>query len=167
MIKKWLVASSVVISGLLTSVSAQAAGNIAFVEVSRILQSAPQVETIKEKIKKEFGPRDNEMVAQQKQIQKLQEKLVRDGAIMSDEEAKRLEKDILTRSRKLKTSKGEFQEDLALRQNEELNKLRKVIAEVIVEIAKKDGYDIVLEGGVVWAKDEINITDKVLKKLKK
>ncbi len=85
---------------------------------------------------------------------------------MKEAERSRLERDVLSRRRKLKSSQAEFQEDLTLRQNEELGKLRKQIAEIIITVAKKNGYDIVLESGVIWADKKINITDKVIKALK-
>ena len=84
---------------------------------------------------------------------------------LSEAERSRLERDILSRRRKLKSSQAEFQEDLTLRQNEELGKLRKQVAEVIIGVAKKNGYDLVLESGVIWADNKINITDKVIKAL--
>jgi len=144
-----------------------AATNIAYVEVGKVLQGSPQVKAIKEKIRREFSKRDDQLVAEQKKLKKLKEKLQRDSSIMSDAEVKRLERDIIARTRKLKNAQSEFQEDLALRQNEELSKLRKVIAEVIVKVAKKGGYDMVLESGVVWANDKVNITGQVQQELKK
>ena len=146
-----------------TAVFAEA--NVAFVEVSRVLKEAPQVVAVREALKKEFARRDEELVAQQKQVKRLEEKLQRDGAIMSEAESKRLERDIISRSRKLKNEQAAFQEDLSLRQNEELGKLRKVIAEVIGDVAKQEKLDLVFESGVVFASDQVNITDKVLKEL--
>lgn len=143
-----------------------AATKIAFVEVGRVLKDSPKVKAVQEKIRKEFAHRDDQLVAEAKQLQKLKEKLAKDSAIMSDAEVKRLERDVLSRTRKLKNSQSEFQEDVTLRQNEELGKLRKEIAEVIIDVAKKGGYDLVLESGVVWAAPKINITDQVLKTLK-
>lgn len=147
--------------------AAFAASKIAYVEVGKVLQESPQVKAVKEKIRKEFSKRDDQLVSEQKKLRKLKEKLQRDASIMSEAEGKRLERDIIARTRKLKNAQSEFQEDLALRQNEELGKLRKVIAEVIVKVAKKGGYDLVLESGVIWANDKINITKQVLKELKK
>jgi outer membrane protein len=147
--------------------AALSATKIAYVEVGKVLQESPQVKAVKDKIRKEFAKRDDQLVAEQKKLKKLKEKLSRDGSIMSEAERKRLERDIIARTRKLKNAQSEFQEDLALRQNEELGKLRKVIAEVIVKVAKKGGYDLVLESGVVWANDKVNITTQVLKELKK
>jgi outer membrane protein len=146
--------------------AAAAEYKIAFVEVPRLLRDAPQVEAVRNKLKQEFSRRNDDLVAQQQQMRQLQEKLQRDGAIMSDSETKRLERDIVSRQRKLKAAQTEFQEDLSLRQNEELGKLRRVIGEVIVEVAKEEQVDLVLESGVVYASDRADITDKVLQRLK-
>lgn len=150
---------------LLASSLVSAETRIAFVEVARLLKDAPQVQQVRQKLKSEFSRRDNELVAQQKQLKKLEENLARDGSIMSESELKKLERDIIARRRKLKSEETAFQEDLALRQNEELGKLRKVIAEVIIDVAQKDNIDLVLESGVIWASDRINITDSVLGRL--
>ncbi len=167
MMKKMPVLALLALFLVSLSGAALSATKIAYVEVGKVLQESPQVKAVKEKIRKEFAKRDDQLVAEQKKLKKLKEKLARDGSIMSEAERKRLERDIIARTRKLKNAQSEFQEDLALRQNEELGKLRKVIAEVIVKVAKKGGYDIVLESGVVWANDKVNITPQVLKELKK
>lgn len=146
--------------------SALAATKVGYVEVAKVLQASPQVKSIKERIRKEFAKRDDQLVAEQKKLKKLKEKLQRDAAIMSEAEAKRLERDIIARTRKLKNAQSEFQEDLALRQNEELARLRKVISEVVIKVAKRGGYDMILESGVVWAADKVNITSQVIKELK-
>lgn len=146
--------------------AAAAEYKIAFVEVPRLLRDAPQVEAVRDKLKKEFSRRNDDLVASQNQIVKLGEKLSRDASIMSDSEAKRLERDIISRQRKQKSAQNEFQEDLALRQNEELGKLRKVIGEIIVQVAKESQFDLVLESGVVYASDRANITDTVLERLR-
>lgn len=167
MLKKVTLFSLLALSLVTMSGAVLAASKIAYVEVGKVLQDSPQVKAVKEKIRKEFSKRDDQLVAEQKKLKKLKEKLKRDGSIMSEAEVKRLERDIIARTRKLKNAQSEFQEDLALRQNEELAKLRKAIAEVIVKVAKKGGYDLVLESGVVWANDKVNITKQVLKELKK
>jgi len=140
---------------------------IAFVEVPKLLQEAPQVAAVRDALKKEFSRRDQDLVALQGDIKKTEEKLQRDGAILSDAETQRLERDLVAKQRKLKTAQNEFQEELSVRQNEELNKLRRQIAEVIIEVAKEDSLDLVLETGVVYASDRANVTEKVLERLKK
>ncbi len=167
MIKTKTVVTALMLVFLLASGSAMAATKVGYVEVAKVLQASPQVKAIKERIRREFAKRDDQLVAEQKKLKKLKEKLARDAAIMSEAESKRLERDIIARTRKLKNAQSEFQEDLALRQNEELVKLRKVISEVVIKVAKRGGYDMILESGVVWAADKVNITNQVIKELKK
>jgi outer membrane protein len=162
-----LAAAAAVLALLATAAVPAAEGfRAAFVEVPRLLQDAPQVAAVRENLKKEFARRDKDLVALQGEIKKIEEKLQRDGAILSDAETQRLERDLVGKQRKLKTAQNEFQEELSLRQNEELNKLRRQIAEVIIEVSKEDGLDLVLETGVVFASDRANITEKVLERLK-
>ena len=82
------------LTGLLAAFALFTAGQVSaetykvsFVEVARLMRDAPQVEAVRKRLKKEFSRRDEELVAQQKQVKKLEEKLQRDGAIMSEAEA--------------------------------------------------------------------------------
>jgi len=140
---------------------------IGFVEVARLLSKSPQIAAVRDKLKNEFSRRDKELLAQSKQIKTLTDRLNRDGAVLSKSEAAKLEKDIVSRRRKLKNAQSAFQEDLSLRQNEELQKIRKQISEVIQSISKDGKFDLVLESGVVYASDRANITSKVLDRMKK
>jgi outer membrane protein len=140
---------------------------VAFVEVPRLLQDAPQVAAVRDNLKKEFSRRDNDLVALQNEIKKLEQKLQRDASAMSEAETQKVERELVSKQRKLKNAQSEFQEELSLRQNEELNKLRRQIAEVIIEVAKEDNLDLVLETGVVYASNRSNITDKVLERLQR
>jgi outer membrane protein len=59
----------------------------------------------------------------------------------------------------------EFQEDVQLRQNEELQKVQKAIYESVRSYAKAQGYDIVLAGAVVYNSESVDITSQVLSSL--
>ena len=64
--------------------SVQAADvKVGFVNVARILEKAPQAETAKIALEKEFSPRNKRLLASQKVIKKLDEKLARDAKLMS------------------------------------------------------------------------------------
>ena len=139
---------------------------IGFIDTGRVLESSPQAEAAQKRLEKEFSPRDKEIVAAQKKVVKLEEKLTRDGAIMSDVERRRLERDILTQKRDLKRAGEEAREDFNIRRNEEFDKVRRQVRKVIVDIAEKKKFDLILEGGVVFASDQVNITDEVIKQLK-
>ncbi|MEW8193112.1 MAG: OmpH family outer membrane protein, partial [Candidatus Thiodiazotropha sp.] len=139
---------------------------IGFVNATKVFEESPQYKEARERLQTEFSRREKDLLASQKQLKQLEEKLQRDGSVMSESEVKRLERDILSRSRKLKNAQTEFREDLNLRQNEEFKKLRQQVREVIREVGKSEKIDLIVSDGVVYFSKKIDISDKVLEKLR-
>jgi len=139
---------------------------VAVVNVVRLQTEAPQVAEVRERIKAEFLVREAKTSAQQEQIKQLEQKLLRDRASMSDAESKSLQRDIRSRTLRLENAKEELESDRRLRLSEEMDHLRRVLSEVIAEVAKTEKLDIVLESGVTWASERANITDKVLARMR-
>lgn len=139
---------------------------IGFVNATKVFEESPQYKSARERLQTEFSRREKDLLASQKQLKQLKEKLQRDGSVMSESEVKRLERDILSRSRKLKNAQTEFREDLNLRQNEEFKKLRQQVREVIREVGKSEKIDLIVSDGVVYFSKKIDISDKVLEKLR-
>lgn len=148
---------------LLLSLGATASDlRVAVVNPLRLQSEAPQVAQMRDKIRLEFSVREAKTQAQQDQITQLEEKLLRDRERMSEIEAKSLQRDIRSRTLRLENAKEELESDRRLRLNEEMDRLRRILAEVVAEVAKKEQLDIVLESGVAWASERADITDKVL-----
>jgi len=138
---------------------------VGFVNIPAVLEKAPQAEKAKKRLEKEFSPRDKQLVAQQKEIQSLDEKLTKDAAVMGESARVNLEKDILNKKRDAKRAQQEFSEDFNVRRNEELGKLQRRIVEAIREIAKDQNFDLLLTDGVIYASDKIDVTSQVQQKL--
>ena len=138
---------------------------IGFVDTVKLMESAPQAKAAQSKIEKEFAPREKELVALQRQIKTKEDKLTRDGAVMSESERSKLEREILSKRRDLKRTQEEFRDDLNIRRNEVLAKLQKDMYEAVVTLAKEQKFDLIMSQGVVYSSDKIDITDSVLKKL--
>lgn len=85
---------------------------------------------------------------------------------MSDDERRKLERDILGQKRETKRARDEFTEDFNIRRNEELAKMQREIALSIVSLAKEKGYDLILENGVIYASERVDITNEVIARLK-
>jgi len=164
-LKKFILILLVIGSFGLTNSLWAAELKIGVVNVSKILKEAPQAKRLSKSLETEFKRRSQDLTTKQKQLKKLEEKLGRDGAIMSEAEVKRLETDIRSRRRKLKAALDEFREDLNLRRNEELNKLSRVVTEVIHQLGEDEKIDLILENPI-YASARINLTEKVLKRLK-
>jgi len=138
---------------------------IGFVNIPAVLEKAPQAEKAKKRLEMEFSPRDKQLLAQQKEIQSKEERMTRDGTVMSESERNNLEKEILNKKRDAKRSQQEFSEDFNARRNEELGKLQSRIVEAIRLIAKDQNFDLLLTDGVIYASEQIDVTAQVQQKL--
>jgi outer membrane protein len=140
---------------------------IGFVNVPKVLEKAPQAEKAKQRLEKEFAPRDKQLVSQQQEVIKLEEKYNKDASVMGDAAKRKLETEIIAKKRDALRAQKEFSEDFNSRRNEELQKLQRRIIDAIKELAKEEGYDLLLTDGVIYSNDEIDVTAKVQSKLSK
>lgn len=152
---------------LLLAASAGAAQDlkIAVIDPNRIVEESPQYEEARQTLSSEVADREADLLDQQEAIDRLEEKLERDGALMSEEEVKRLQNDIRARKRRLRYAKAEFQEDFALRQSELRTKLVKQVEEVVRQIAKEQDIDLIMSEGVVYFSERIDISADVVERL--
>jgi outer membrane protein len=139
---------------------------IGVVNVPRVIEAAPQSDTARKKLEKEFATRDRDLVAAQKDLKELEDRLQKDGAIMSETERGRIERDIVNKRRDLKRDTQEFQEDVNFRRNEEMAKIQQDIAEAIVAFGKGNGFDVILGNGVLYMDEKHDVTDALIEKLK-
>jgi outer membrane protein len=151
---------------LATPASYAADLKIGVVNAGVVLDKSPQKAAALARLEKEFSARSKSLEAKHKALRAAQEKLNKDGAILSADQRRDKERDLLSDQRELQRLQDEYSEDLSIRRNEELRKLEKDIAETIVDLAKKESYDMVLYQGVIFASDKVDLTNKVLEMLK-
>lgn len=146
--------------------SGNAPHKFAFVNVSRILKFTPQVKAIEAILKEGYEKREAELNLRKELLNQLKKELKSQRNTQEITLRTELERDILIKARRLKTSRIEMEEDIALQKNEEMNRLRLLIAEVIESIAKEQNIDMVFEAGVVYVSDRVDISDQILQRLK-
>ncbi len=140
---------------------------IGVVDPTRVVEQSPQYEAARAQLEKEVSEREQKLAGQQQQVLELQNKLESDSALMSQDEIARLQTDIRNRDRKVKYAQAEFREDFALRQNELRTKLAKQVEEVVAELAREENIDLILSEGLVYYSKRIDISDKVIDRLRK
>ncbi len=147
---------------------AQAADyKIAVVNPAKVLESSPQYDAALSKLEKEFEPKNRDLISIQKDVKQMMEQLEKDGAIMSVKEKQDLEREVVFKRQKLKSGQDELRVQLNLRRNEELGQLQKEILNSIQTVAKEENFDLVIGNGIFYASDRIDITQKVIDRLKK
>ncbi|RMG29204.1 MAG: OmpH family outer membrane protein [Gammaproteobacteria bacterium] len=154
-------------AALLLPVLARADVRIGFVNTVKLMEKAPQAKAAIAKIEAEFAPREKEIVALQREIKKMEEKLSKEGPLLSEEKRHQAERKLITKRRELKRRQDEFREDLNIRRNEELSRLQKQLYNAIVKFAKEEHYDLIVSEGVVYAGKRVDVTDRLLERLRK
>lgn len=147
--------------------AALAATSIAVVNSARLIKESPQAEAARARLKSEFADRRVALKSMQKDLVQEAQKLQRDKSVMSSSELTKEQNDLRQKQLAFKHKQDDYNQDVSKREKEEFNKLRKDIYDVIVRVAKSSHYDLVLSEGVVYAADKINITDKILARLKR
>nr|WP_026181561.1 OmpH family outer membrane protein [Thioalkalivibrio sp. ALJ7] len=164
--RSWMTAVAavaLVATGWLAVPAVAGAQNVAFVTMNRILEDSPQAEEAMRELEREFSPRDSELVAEREELQRLRDRLERDGDLMNPSERADLEREFSQRSREFRRAQESFSEDLNVRRNEELAKLQRRINDAIVDLARERDIDLILtERNVLYASDRIDITDDIL-----
>ncbi len=136
---------------------------IGVVNVPLLMDRAPQTKAAMDALEEEFAPRQREFAARAKELEELTAKLQRDAAVMGETERRNADKQLRDLQRDVARLQTEFQEDLNLRQNEELGNLQRSILAQVQLYAQTQGFDLVVGDGVLFASPTVNITDEVLR----
>ena len=151
-------------AGVLAALPAVAADpKIGVVDFQRLAIESPQGKAVSDSMRAEFAPRERTLQAQGQAVKAKEEKLQKDGATMSEEQRARAEKELRDSAREFERAKGEFQDDVNARRNEELSRLQRTIADEVRTYGKAQGYDLILAmEGVIYNASASDITPAVL-----
>ncbi|MCS4505653.1 Chaperone protein Skp [wastewater metagenome] len=139
---------------------------IGFVNPAKVSNNAPQADAARRKLEKEFAPRDQEIVSMQEKLRSLEQRL-QDNASMSESDRQSLQRQIVSLRRDIQRTQEAFREDFNMRRNEELGELQRRILQTVSDYAKRQDYDLVVSDGVIYASDAVDITDRIIERLRK
>ncbi|MBV1870430.1 MAG: OmpH family outer membrane protein [Gammaproteobacteria bacterium] len=138
----------------------------AVVDVQKAMRSADTVKEIEAKLKKEFTAEEKKVETLKNKINELKERQKRDWAIMGDAEKRKFQEEGMNVTNELKALSQESQRRLQARQQELLQPVLSDTQEVIKDIMKEDGYDVVFRReALVEFNPKMDITLKVTLKL--
>jgi outer membrane protein len=155
----WVVAAA----GALATLPAWAEIKLAVVDFQRLAQESPQGKAVMDAMRAEFAPRERTLQAQAQTIKAKQDKLQKDSATMTDEQRMRAEKELRDGERDFERARGELQDDVTARRNEEMSRLQRTLVEEVRTYAKAQSYDVVVSSEtVLYQTPSFDITPAVL-----
>jgi len=153
---------------LIISFGANAVEKSAFINSKVLLEESPQAIAANEELQKQFGDREQSLRILASSIQEMEQIYQNDAAIMSNEQKKKAEDNLIQNRRRFQFEQQSLKDDLQARQRELLQKVQVSIRAVIQEFGDKNGYDFIFtDASVAYANDSVNITEQILNELKK
>ena len=163
MIMSTLLAALLMVSAL-PALAQTAATRIGYVDMKRLLDNAPQVVAGRQKLEREFAPRDSELSAEETQLATMRSRQERDSAGLTNESSRR-EIDALDRS--IKRKRDALRVELKSRSDQELDRSWREINNAVIEFAREQNIDLIVPSPVVFASQRTDVTDQVLERLKR
>ncbi len=139
---------------------------IAVVDFSEVAAKSPQADAIREKLKKEFNDRIENIKKQEAELKALQDKLQKDGPTMTEQQKIDGQRNLQTKGQDYQTKAKFLDDDMKRRQSEEGRGLEQKVYAVINAVAQKEGYTVVLDKRTIhYFQPHLDITALVISQL--
>ena len=154
---------------LLPSLLAAQAGSdrIAYVDMQRLIDSAPQVVAARARLQAEFAERDRALDVDASRLAELDDRIRREADLMSADDARALRQEADALRSSIQRTRERLSQELNTRIDQELDKAWPDIESSVAEYAREAGYDLVVGSPVIYASGRIDITDRALDRLRR
>jgi outer membrane protein len=136
---------------------------IAYVDMKAVLDNAPQVVAGRIKLDQEFRSRNDAIELDEMRGDSLEQRLAQ-GDVDADNRLQ-MERDLRELRRNITRRKEDLRDELSFRRTEEVQGLEEQINIAVQEIARRNGYDLIVSSPVIYANPDLDITDLVLEQL--
>ncbi|UDG79456.1 Chaperone protein Skp [Candidatus Ecksteinia adelgidicola] len=165
--KNWLFISSLLFFMFTATANAQEINKIAVVNVKKIFDKLPVQEIVTKKLKNEFKEREGQLQNIKRDLEIKIQNLHHDKLHMQDNDRNKFKKEITLLREQFLQKIYFFEQDNHRRQIEEQKKILNHIYDVATLIAKKEGYNIVINNNsIIYANPDQDITDHVIQQVK-
>jgi len=140
---------------------------IGYINTEKVVNNLPQYQQNVDKLSKEFEPKKQELLDLFNHIELLRVKIT---TISNSENKENLQIELskLTSLEETFRKETEFwQEEMNNKKIELLQKIEQLINNTINKIAISENYDLILYENAAFVSDEVNITYKVIERIKK
>lgn len=162
--KKLVVLTLVAVALSLTPAIADAA-KVGVVDLQKALNLSKAGKDAKARITDKVKEFEGKIEKQQNELKKLKEDFDKQADMLTPEAKVSKERDLQQRLKDFQRYTKDRQEELQQLDAQYTNQIVEKLLEMAQEMAKKEGFDIVLErgsGGVVYSADAIDLTDKLI-----
>ncbi len=136
---------------------------IGVVDINILLEKYIEEKDIYSLLNEEFFAQDQYLLKKRDQIENLRRELLASSGEQSS--TRELERNIVNLEREFVRLSNDTRQEFNLRKNEELYKLQREINNAILQYAQDNDYDLILESGLLFAKEALYLTEPIFQTL--
>lgn len=154
------------LSGFAPATLAAEASSVGYVDIQYLVDNSPQAKAATAALEARFGPQQEKLRQQQQEFQRLQQRLQKDGLVMSESERGQTEQRLRELKREIERGQQAFREELNIQRNGALSEVRESVLQAVEDLARDEGYDLIVGRGALYASETIDLTERVLERMK-
>lgn len=139
---------------------------VAYIDMQRLLEGAPQLTSARTKLEKEFAERDRGLAADADRLTSLRAQAAAAKATGDGSLAQRLTVEGDTLERAMARSRDQLRSELDRRTAEEIDAAWPALNDAVAAEARSRDIDLVLQSPVMYVSGRIDITQAVLERLR-
>ena len=141
-----------------------------YVDMQKAITMTTAGKKAKEQLEKEFKKKQAELKDKEEDLKKMSKDLEKKSLVLSEDVKLKKQQDLQEEMLKYRELVGKSQLEIQKKERELTMPIVDKLKDIIAEIAKKEGYTMILERSeqsVLWAKDEADLTDEVVSAFEK
>lgn len=156
---------------LLVSFTAQAAEvKIGYVDMQKAIQETAAGKKAKKELEEEFNKKKKELEKKEADIKKMGEDFEKRSLAMNEEARMKKQGELQGEMRKYQETAAKAQMEIQKREHDLTQPILGKLRGILEDIATKEEYTVILEkaeSSVLWAKKEIDLTERLIKEYDK
>ena len=152
---------------LAVPLAAHAQGKIGIININGAIGTTQEGKKAIADMQKKYQPRQQELQRLQQEINSIQDQLGKQTATLSDEEQRRLSRDLEDKQKLLKRSSDDAQSDYNADRDEVIRRIGQKMVHVIDEYAQQNNFTLIIDGAqipVYYAAKDIDVTAEIVKR---
>lgn len=155
---------------LFVSLGARADVKIGYIDMQKAIQETGSGKKAKKELEDEFNKKKKELEKMETEIKKKGEEFEKRSGVMNEDARNKKNAELQGEMRKYQESAAKAQMEIQKRERDLTQPIVDRLRKILDDIAKKDDYTVILEkaeNSVMWAKKEIDLTERVVKEFDK
>jgi outer membrane protein len=146
--------------------SAGTPGKIGVISIQAAILSTAEGKKAMADLQRKYQPRQQEVQKDQQDIQAISDQLQKQAATLSDDEQRRLNRDLEEKQKHLKRLTEDAQADFSTDREEMFSRIGQKMVKVISDYARQNGFNLIIGSDqvpVYFAATEVELTNQIVK----